>query len=212
MTARTNPELIERCRYLRAKKRMSLPEIMSATGLGRSTVHAYVKDLPLSSDELKERRKAIIADARSKIPVKEDDVPTNPLYELYCKNVVTKDQKGSFSEQAVATRAVLHGMQVFNPVVAGGKADFVLLNSKTGRLFKVQVKTAQKMKWGQPIAKLCARKGSGTSRYKASDFDAYILYDPRHDRFYIYLHEELTHLKSAVTVSKNHLERWDKLA
>lgn len=185
---------------------------MAATGLGRATVYLYVKDHPLRADELKEKRRQIIAAARSEIVPKDDDVPSNPFYEDYVQNVRTTDQKGSYAEQVVILRAMQKGLVHYAPGVAGGKADMMLLNPKSGKVYKVQVKTARKYKWGQPISNLKARVGKTTAKYRRCDFDIYVSYDPRHDRCYVYHFDEVDRNKTHVSVSKEHLERWDKLA
>jgi PD-(D/E)XK endonuclease len=100
--------------------------------------------------------------------------------------VLTTNQKGAIAETAIAHRAIRLGIEVYRPVVEGGRYDLVF-GLKSG-LLRIQSKWASRH--GDVIVVECRscrrnRDGFIRRRYTADEIDAFAAYCMDVDRCFI---------------------------
>ena len=99
--------------------------------------------------------------------------------------MLTTNQKGAIAETALIHAAVRLGIEVYTPVVEGGRYDLIL--NVRERLWRVQCKWA--VKRGEVLVVACyssrrTREGVRRRRYTARDIDAFAAYSADLDRCY----------------------------
>jgi hypothetical protein len=98
---------------------------------------------------------------------------------------LTTNQKGAIAEIAIASQAIRLGIEVYRPIVEGGRFDCIFLIGS--RLVRVQCKWAPQA--GDIInvrCRSCTRTRTGLRHrgYTADEIDAYAAYCPNLDRCY----------------------------
>jgi hypothetical protein len=100
-------------------------------------------------------------------------------------SVLTTGQKGAIAETAIAHEATKLGIEVYRPIVEGGRFDMIFLLGE--ELVRVQCKWAPRQ--GDAIIVRCysnrrAREGLRRRVYTADEVDAFAAYCPDVDRCY----------------------------
>src|SRR5512147_1320800 len=132
---------------------------------------------------------------------KKDRGPESKLHSLS----ISTDQwsrlrKGNVAESAVLLRLAILGLPTYISPFDGDGVDAVVLVGDTFK--KVAVRWAGKGTHGLPTVSL--RKSDGRNaqkRFDRSDFDFIVGYDLYSDTAYVWSHEEIAHLRGAVTIS-----------
>lgn len=206
MRGKPNPELRKECLRLRKVERMSYKEISEVTGASKGSMSVWLRDYPLTEEELTERKQR-----SSRGPYKER--PSGSKWaELVNEKKMSRLQKGKLAEAAVLFRLVLHGWAVYGSVFDGDLIDWIATDPTTGEVRKIQIKWARHEKKGLPVVSLRHTSGySDAVRYAPGDFDLLVGYCFQNDTCYVWTEEEVSHLKTGVTIHEDAVERWDKL-
>ncbi|HZB86036.1 MAG TPA: group I intron-associated PD-(D/E)XK endonuclease [Gaiellaceae bacterium] len=99
---------------------------------------------------------------------------------------MTTDQKGAIAETAIAHAAVKLGIDVYRPVVEGGRYDLVF--GVGASLLRIQCKWARRRNGVVAVrCYSCRRTAVGISRrgYTSSEIDAIAAFCPDNDRCYL---------------------------
>jgi hypothetical protein len=96
---------------------------------------------------------------------------------------LTTNQKGAIAEASIEREAIKLGIEVYRPVMEGGRFDLIFLLGD--RLVRVQCKWAPRQ--GGIILVRCyscrrAREGMRVRTYSADEVDAFAAYSPDTDR------------------------------
>jgi hypothetical protein len=198
-------ELKKECIRLRLEERLSLREIEAKTGASKGSLSSWLREFPLTHDEKKARR------VGPPVPQKKDRGEESEIHRIVRVSKLNGVQVAKVSETAVMLRMLVRGFNVFGSMFDGEKADWVV-EIYSGKIFKVQVKTAKQGKHGLPSVELTHGNSSrlGSQRYVEGDFDFIVGYDIFTDTAYVWSWNEVAHLKTAVSVSENSRENWDK--
>ena len=194
---------------LRVEDRHSLREIETITGAARGSLSAWLKPYPLTEEERRARSKL----AKRYIP----PIKSHGEESKYNRTVVWQNlmpyQKGRIAEAAVLFRLALHGFNAYSSVFDGDKADWLVQVPESGKVLKIQVRcvNATKRHCLPNILLACAEGHNKRRRYKDGEFDFIVGYYLFNDTAYVFSFDEVMHLKTHVTVSERHAERWDKL-
>ena len=202
------PELAQEAIRLRMVERMSLREISELTGASKGSLSVWLKPYPLTDEERLRRKKKA---SRYATPRKERGEESK-FYQAVSGREMSRQEKAKIAEAAVLFRLVLHGFIAFGSVFDGDKADWMVEVPDTNKILKIQVRWAQTRPHGLPLIGLHCTVGHSTQqRYADGDFDFIIGYDLYSDTAFVYSAAEVASLRTAVTMSWNHGERWDKL-
>lgn len=196
-------ELKEECLRLRVEESKSFLDIVALTGVSKGSLSAWLKPYPLPDVLVKERQKAVV---RYRTP-KKDRGEESSIHRVVKHNGLTPLQLSKVAEAAVMLRMLSHGFNVFGSVFDGDRTDWVVEVSSTGKVWKVQVKLASR---GQGMPLVSIRDGRHR-RYNTGDFDFLVGYDLFTDTAYVWSWAEVSHLKTAVAITDDAEERWDKL-
>jgi hypothetical protein len=121
-------------------------------------------------------------------------------------------QKAKIAEAAVLFRLCLHGFNPYGSFSEGEKPDWLVLDTMTGRVHRIEVRWTRMNRYGAPVILLRCSNGRGKCRrLRSNEFDFLVGYDLFTDMAYVYAARELEHLTTSVSVSPDALERWDKL-
>ena len=194
---------------LRVEEQRSLKEIAQYLGISKATASVWLREFPLPEAELKKRAKRTHGGAPKK-----DRGQQSKLHRMASDSGIehTHLQKGKISGAAVLLRMAIHGFEVYASMFDGDQFDWVIRCPGTKDLKKVQVKSAKGMKEGLPTIDLSCSKAARTRRrYKEGEFDFIIGYDLFTDTCYVWSWDEVSHLKSSVTICPEAAERWDKM-
>ncbi len=200
----TNHELKKQARRLRVEGRLSYKEITDRTGVPQGTLSAWLRDIPLTTSEIRAKQQA----GRRLGPYKDRGVESK-----YSKRIpesrLTKVQKARLAEAAALFRLLLHGAAVFGSPFDGDVADWVI--EVGASLKKVQVKWAQKQRHGLPLASLQRKRGHrGFQPYQEGDFDFLVVYDYFTDTCYVWSWGEVQS-KTSISIRPDAAEAWDKV-
>lgn len=196
---------------------MSLPEIVMATGVPRSTVNGHLADIPLTAEETQARRSrnaiGLSAYARQGAQTAREQRKAlqSPTYNETATSSMSTDEKGSLAESAVTYFLKSQGLDVYTTTTPGRKFDLLVHDILNDRFLKIQVKTISYGRHGSGTFRLKARRSRGTERYTSRDFDYIIGYCPITSRCYVYSSTELSHLKGHATPTLSALNAWHKL-
>jgi hypothetical protein len=205
------------CRELRKHERLSYDEISAQTGVSRGTLHYWLKDLPLTEEELAARRGVACGKGHKsplRQPRKYQPGAPSKFMTMVTGGDLTRDRQARISESAVQFRLVIAGLNPFGSPFDGERTDTLVENPVTGRIVKVQVRTAQKGHHGLPFISLERKLYGGVRgkcRFKKDDFDFIAGYDLHTDTCYVFSWDETEGLKRTITVRPDAAERWDKL-
>jgi hypothetical protein len=207
---RCNSDLKVKAIELRVKSRNSFGEISGKLGVPKGTLSAWLKDYPLSSEELGIRylsRKSategprdntvLVMGSESKFHLEHQDL--NP------------HQMGKLAEAAILFRLTLHGFRVFRAVADGDRTDFVVLEGE--RFIKLQVKcVTEQARGGLPSVKLWHVEGfQKQKRYTEVEVDFIVGYWLYNDTAYVYSMKELEGNLAVKTITSDGAEAWSKL-
>jgi transposase-like protein len=188
------------CLRLRIEERLSIPEISKRVKVAKSTLSLWLKDLPLTKEERDRKRHVVLRKDRGE-PSK---------FVAMAPERLTRAQKARIAEAAVLFRLALQGWSVFGSPFDGDRSDWWV--DVGGIIKRVQVKWAREAKQGLPSVPLqCSVGAHGRRVYLAGEMDVLVGYDFLTDTAYVWKWEEIRDLKSAVTVTPDAAERWDKL-
>lgn len=204
------PELSREAIRLRVEERMSLNEIAEATGASKGSLSGWLKPYPLTEEERRERQKV----AKRYATPRKDRGEVSKHYEAVAGREMTRQEKAKIAESAVAFRLALHGFHIYGSMFDGDKPDWVVQVPGTKKIHTIQVRWARKNPAGSgmPFINLVCTVGhSVQQRYAEGDFDFIVGYDLYSDTAFVYSAEEVAALKTAVAMSWDYAERWDKL-
>lgn len=212
--ARKFSVLREECIRLRVEQRMSYDEISTSTEASKGNLHYWLKENPLTEQELKARRGA--AGTKSRIQVGEarrykPGIPSK-FKSMVIDETISSNRMGKISEAAVLFRLVLVGLNAFTSPFDGERTDIIAENLRTSKIMKLQVKTVRRPSHGAPYIPLLCKRGSGTERYGEGDFDFIVGYDLHRDTAYVASWLECNSVSTTLSIRPDLAERWDKLA
>lgn len=204
---------------LRIESRLSIRAIASKMNLSQGTVSLWLRGKPLS---LEERAARATRAGRSRTGWKKPTpAPTvaGHFAALLAGKSFTRQQKGAIAETAVLLRLQLAQLEAFRPAADGARIDWIVVDPKTGRTSKVQVKWAKKEKHGLPVVPVCCHMGAKNSirkaavrrKYTDAEVDFLVGYDLYTDSCYVWSWAEVKAYATMISVSADALERWDKL-
>jgi|GEM_PF-1275073 len=194
---------------LRVEERLSIKEIAKRTGLAQGTLSAWLRPYPLSQEEIMLKIKS----AKRYATPKKSHGEESKHYKTIKRKNPKPQKKGSIAEAAVLFRFALHDLEPFVSVFDGDKIDFMVRVPNSGNVLKIQVKyLSHRPQYGLPSISLTCTEGHGKRRrYQEGEFDFIVGYYLYNDTAYIYSFDEVANLKTVVTISEEHAERWDKL-
>lgn len=198
------PDLRAECIRLRVEERLSLKAIHMATRASIGSLSAWLKPFPLTAEERADRARRQERRTGPRVPLGAE----SNLSETVRRHRLTSQQVAKVSETAVLLRLLTHGLSPFGSVFDGDRTDW-LVETPSGRVWKVQVKTAIRGRHGRPAVTL--RRAQGSRRYIAGEFDFIVGFDVFSDRAYVWSWAETQHLTCSVSCLEEACERWDKL-
>ncbi len=192
---------------LRLEERLSLRAISDATGAAKGSLSVWLKDYPLTPEEVRERQ-AIVR----YVAPKKDRGEVSKFWSAQIKDL-TRAEKGKIAETAVLFRLYLNKFDVYSSPFGGDKTDWMVWIPETRKAVRIEVRWARcSRRGGLPYFSLMCRAGVGKyRRYSLGEFDFIVGYDIYSDTVYVFSHDEVLHLTAAVTVRPEAAERWDKL-
>ena len=203
------PELRAECVRLRVEERMSFREIAEVTGASKGSLSLWLRDHPLTEAEKKAKRER----GRKGGNPKKDRGVESEIHRVVRSNNLNGIQVAKVSETAVLLRLLSQGFNPFGSMFDGDKADWLVEIPQTGKIWKVQVKTARWLSSGLPTVELSSGAGhrNGRKRYQQGDFDFIVGFDLYTDTAYVWSWGEVEHLKTSVTICPEAEEKWEKL-
>lgn len=202
------PELRAEAIRLRVEERRSLNEIAALTGAAKSSLSIWLRPYPLTADEKRCRlnTSGLIVNPRK------DRGHESKFHQRVDTSRLSRHQKGKIAEAAVLFRLVLEEFTVFGSMFDGDKADWFVEVPGIRKRLKIQVKWVKHMSHGLPVIRLLCYQGHYTQRtYIEEECDFLVGYDLFSDTAYVYSYAEIAHLKTGISISPEHAERWDKL-
>lgn len=192
---------------LRTEEKKSLNEIHTATGISKGHLSEILRSYPLPAAVIKAKCLA----AKRGNNRKDRGTPSKYFIGLDKTNL-TRHRMGKISEAAVLFRLALNGFNVFNSVFDGERCDFLVEVPSTGKILKLQVKTAKAGNSGLPTIKLTCYNGFMSQRkYVKGEFDFIVGYSIFTDEAFVYSFDELAYLSGTKTVTNDAKEAWNKL-
>lgn len=205
---RAKPEVRAEAIRLRIEERRSLGEIAHLTGASKGSLSVWLRLHPLTQEEKQSR----LNTSGLRVTPRKDQGEESKYHRMVDADRLTRHQKGKIAEAAVLLRLVLGNFTVFGSMFDGDKADWFVEVPGTRKRLKLQVKWVKRMPQGLPLISLLCYEGHCTQRtYQEDECDFIIGYDLFSDTAYVYSFAEVAHLKTAIAVSADHAERWDKL-
>ncbi|MDQ2686944.1 MAG: group I intron-associated PD-(D/E)XK endonuclease [Armatimonadota bacterium] len=202
------PELRAEAIRLRVEERRSLNEIAALTGAAKSSLSIWLRPYPLTVDE----KRCRLNTSGLVVNPRKDRGQESKFHRRVADCQLTRHRKGKIAEAAVLFRLVLEDFTVFGSMFDGDKADWFVEVAETGKRLKIQVRWVKRMAHGLPIVTLICYEGHSVRRsYKEEECDFLVGYDLFSDTAYVYSYAEIAHLKTGISVSLEHAERWDKL-
>lgn len=204
-----NPHLKAEAIRLRVEERRSLREIERLTKTARSSLSLWLRPFPLTEEERKARSKAV----RRYVAPKKSHGEESKHHRAVAVANLPRQQKGQIAEAAVLFRLFLHGFAAYKSPFDGDKTDFMVEVPETGKRLKLQVRwVTTPTGHGLPgVLLTCAEGHHKRRRYRPGEFDFIVGYYLFNDTAYVFSFDEVTHIKTRVTVSDQYAERWDKL-
>jgi hypothetical protein len=202
----------EKARELRRKERLSLDEIQKRLKKPRSTITYWVKDIPLTKEELRIRRRAAAKKTNKKKrkgALHYRKKLLSPYYTSIIKKRLDTINVAKISEAAVLFKLTLHGFNSFSPNFDGEKADFLVLN-EFNKTIKVQVKSTQHPKEGLPRIDVTCCNGRRRRKYAKDEFDILVGYDIRTDTCYIFRRQDIKD-RGNICIDKESEEAWERI-
>ncbi len=200
-----NPEAQQRAVQLRVERRLSLTEIAAEVGASKGSVSSWVRDHPLTQEEVTTRH----AGRRYSAPMK-DRGQESKFHRAVDVGKLDRRQKMKIAESATLFRLSCFSFNSFRPAFDGDRVDWIVQTQKG--LLKLQVRWAKKIPSGLPVISLLCIEEGKQRRYSREDFDFIAGYDFFSDTAYVYSFDETAHCQTSISISEDAAERWDKLA
>lgn len=210
----SKPEVKQAALRLREMERRTVNEIAIILGVSKGTVSVWVRHLPLTKEEKKQRRLRLIETGAL------NNKKVRPKAGKFASLIgnLSRHQKSQLAETAVLYRLILHGLGAFKPVSAWDTADLLVTIPQSQKTVRVQIKCAMTCnKSGLPyvsLRRVWNAKTPGSchmEKYHDGDFDILVGYDAISDVAYVWTWDEVSS-KSTITVSEESAERWDKIS
>jgi len=203
--------IMAECRRLRIQERLSGVEINRRTGVSNGTLSGWLKDVPLTAEEI---RKKVIGSHLGKPGKKKYRGEESKYNRMVTGYVLTRQDKAKVAEAAILFRLCLKRFIVYGSPFDGDKADWLIESADApGKTYRIQVKWTKDAgkHGGLPLIPLwCMEKGK-LRRYKEGEFDFIVGYCLFNDTAYVYSFAELKHLKALVSISDDAAEAWQKI-
>lgn len=201
----------DECRRLRIEERLSSAEIVRRTGVSKSTLSGWLKDIPLTDAEAR----AIASNAhKGKLGRKKERGEKSKFFEMVDVKSLTRLDKAKIAEAAVLFRLCLNRFVVYGSPFDGDKADWLVESlDEKGRTYRIQVRWTKEGRPGNGlpfVSLLCVEKGK-MRRYKKGEFDFIVGYCLFNDTAYVYSFDDVAHLKATVSISGEAAEAWHKM-
>lgn len=202
-----DPSLRAKARRLRLEDRLSLANIGKILGLPRGTVGNWVRDIPLTEMEIKDRC-AAAGYARKGATCSPYRRPNKPskFYLMGDRDSMASWEVGKIAEAAVLFRITLLGWPVFGSIFDGDRVDWVVQHSSG--LLTLQVK------WGKSVTKASSDTPvfylPKSKNYQCGDFDFLVGYDLFSDCAFVWSWEEVSD-HTAISATPDAEEAWHKL-
>ena len=197
---------------LRVKDRLSLRAISKLVAISKGTASQWLKEDPLTEEEVKERMSANGRSSSGRPP--SVVLAQSSLHKQFKDRKFTRLQKAKIAEAAVLFRLLLHQYTVYGSSFDGDKADWIVDGNGLGRPIRIQVKLVDRSgHHGSPRVGLrCSYQRPGQHRsYREGEFDLIVGYDLFSDTAFVWSWDEVKHRTSSVTVCTDAKERWDKI-
>jgi hypothetical protein len=209
MRGKADPKLKAECLRLRLDGRRSLKEIHAATGAPMGSISAWLREHPLTPEERRAKEDA------GRIRASESHVrkPRGEESHLYRRapKPIGAVRKSRIAEAAVLFRLALFDIRAFKPMFDGDKADWLAIPAGGGPL-KLQVRATKQGPHGLPIVGLrCSSGRKGSRPFQDGEVDFVVGYDLPTDRAYVWSWGEVHKLGTAVSITVEAEERWDKI-
>lgn len=205
-TGKRHPaELRTEAMRLRREERMPLKAIARRLALPVATVGTWLRGHPLTEEE---RRKQYPVLNRYRTP-KKNLGDASALSVMASSTVLSQRQKGAAAEAAVLLRLTLLGHSVYASPFDGDRVDWLVMIN--GRPVRVAVRWVRTQRYGLPSVSLKCSNGRVSRRYSADAFDVIAGYSLHLDTVFVWSAAECATRKSAITITPDAAERWDKL-
>lgn len=198
---------------LRSIERKSFDEISREIGIPKPTLMGWLREYPLTPDEILERRRKNIGSGKAlansqDFPAYSGTRVRSALSQMSVSDLTT-DQKGHISETAVELRLRVLGYEIWHPD-ENSKIDLLVRRSKP-EFTRIQVKTARIGNSGRPYVDfVTSRNGRRNKNRYNGVCDVIVGYDLFEDAAYVFLVGDLKD-RSAVTCSVESREKWELL-
>lgn len=190
---------------LRVDERKSLNEISKIMSLSKGTLSLWLKDIPLTEKEKKEKMSIPNIGHRNYHDTEEWAFlkqPSKAYRQVKDTKHLSSSQKGKIAE-------VLNGFNVYGSPFDGDCLDWVI--EKANKTYRIQVRWGSNND-GRPCIRLRKSNGRGKSkRYANDDFDFIIGYDLFSDTAFIFSSKETSNHTSRIAITQDSIENWDKI-
>jgi len=192
---------------LRLQERLSLDAICHRTGLGKGTLSVLLREYPLTSEEVSQRKSE---SALRSNPLRKYTPQLSKHAQMMEGVEFSTDQKGRMAESAVLFRLAMYGYKALRDVFEGNKVDMFAVREDTDRYIKIQVKWARRCEIGRPIIDL--RNGEhGKIRYLSpEDCNFVVAYNFETDITFVFP-VEICLGKTSKTCDEEYAEAWHLL-
>jgi len=202
-------QIVNEAIRLRVEEQLGLETLSEKLGVAKSTLSRWLKGYPLDDGVVRVR----MQDNGKRFKKYRGDEAD--IHRVVRAHNLNPSQVGKVSEAAIALRLLTWGFNVFGSVFDGDRTDWIVEVPSTGKVWKIQVKTAHEgiQRSGLPSIGLKHRPSpkKGYQRYLPGEFDFLVGYDLYTDIAYVWSWGEVTHLNNSVTICPDAKERWDKL-
>lgn len=200
----TNKKLKAEAVLLRIEERLSYTEITERLGVPQGTLSGWLREYPLTRDEITAKQKS----GRRPGPYKDRGLESK-FHKQVPEGALTRLQKAKLAETAALFRMLMHGMVVFGSPFAGPGLGVDI----GGTFKKVQVKWARKQQGGLPVISMQRRQGHrGYQPYQAGDFDFIVGYHYFTDVCYVWSWDEVKDYTYRITICPEAAEAWEKMS
>lgn len=210
-------DLEQQAIHMRTIERLSEPQIVKKLGIGKNTIREYLREIPLSKDEIKQKIVEGMIEAGSAFEDSEGNVVFNKRSDRgesskafsLVRGELTKRRKGQIAESAIRWKLSAHDLDGYFSDYDTAELDGIVVSSRTGKTSKIQIRYAKESRKGLPSASLV--RSSDKVKYSKENCDFLIAYDLYQDKAYIYPIEELEQFSSFVSICPQSEERWELL-
>ena len=205
--------LREECIRLRQEQRLSYKDIHEITGASKGSLSLWLRDWPLTAEEIKERcsRNGRASAGRQWSKARLTEGRPALLPGLVNPVAFSTEQKGRIAEAAVVLRLAALNLECYRGVFDKSSIDFIVF-SKYGNAAKVQVRWGRKLREGYLAISLRKSDGRGKSRpYSQDEVDFFVAYVFDLDTAYVISAEEAAPLRNMITLKEQYAEDWQQV-